>query len=612
MTELMKLLDQLDCRLGQNELQNHKTTRKVLLITITQHDTEEEEKKESVSLQGIVSSFKHHSMLNDIKMSYFKGEGKWLILPENKSPYQIMFNIENHIVKDLENKQGNLGNLNVLQLLIKRISDSYKEYDGFTIFFPDNYLEYISNGLSFGLMNLAKTITMVDYRLNIMNNLHNRAGQVQEAIFIAGSFEIPEVCFLKYGKLMRGCRLSKDKERQFHSPNYPSLGYVSHCFFRPKWQHIMPIKHKEDDLIPFYDFEENIVNIKLSPFINYKVLKRVVEKAKPKAILIETYGVGECPMSHQDFHDFCGMIKELNIPAIGITQCLKGYVTNIYENNIFQFGIKPAHDLTKPTALTKLSYLLGVYKNKETIERLMVTDLVGELTVQVNKGDKQVKSIKEDILGSLLIDNVVKDELFDDFVLSDYFLNAIARNKLNLLKQLSNEDQINSDSFKLKTAEGCNILHLFAKEGDNDLFSFFLKFISREDLKKLANTRDSSNLLPLYYAITNKNKNAIVILKKLTDAELVTKNNIEQVKNDVFRAIDLKDLDQLKFFYFGGVKDFNALCTETGVNPLHYAIFQKFDEFFKFLKTEVPEFNFNQKDITGKSALDYYDIRTTI
>lgn len=609
MKELIEFLKDLDKKLLEIEESNKNTeasrTKRVLLIAISSECYKKDDEKSYPNIQSIVSILHKNANISDIKMNYFKGERKWLVLPADRLDYEIFYHVEFFEIKDFHVNNSLISCKDVVRFLTERISTVYEQYNGFVVLYPDNYLEYVTSALSFALENLSKPIVFVDYRSNLLTELTSRVIQLREAISIAACFEIPEVTFLKFHKLMRGNRLIKNKEGEYYTPNYPPLGTLVHNEFIPDWKYINTLPYSRMQLTPFYEFDKDVVSITLHPLLRYKSLQSLAREKDIKAVILETYGLGEAPIANPDFTDLCRLLIENNKVALAITQCLKGFVDTVYDNNIFQYGVETGLDMTLPAAAAKLSYLLGKHKSIDKVKELLRINLAGELTEELRAEAQPKSDVKNRLVHSLKIDGKIKDQLFHGMVLPELFFSSLNSGNSQFLETLNHEGYISKEMFQLKTKEGQNILHLFALRGGKALFDFICRYVKEDDIKRFANETDLNHNIPIYYAIKGKNKDTIGVLSDYTEVPLLTNQNKDFIKIKIFQALDLKDLEILKYFYFGGLTDFNELTTETGLNPAHYAVFIGFGEFINFLRSDVAEFDFEAKDKNGKTPMDY-------
>jgi L-asparaginase len=102
-----------------------------------------------------------------------------------------------------------------------------------------------------------------------------------------------------------------------------------------------------------------------------------------KAIVMRTYGSGNAPQSKW----LLECIKEATargVVIVNISQCMSGSVEmSRYETGLqlLEAGVVSGHDSTVESAVTKLMFLLGHYKDSDTVRYYMNQNLRGEITI---------------------------------------------------------------------------------------------------------------------------------------------------------------------------------------------------------------------------------------
>jgi len=113
------------------------------------------------------------------------------------------------------------------------------------------------------------------------------------------------------------------------------------------------------------------------------VLNALINAEGIKAVILETYGLGNAP-THKWFIDALKSGIKKGLIFVNVTQCLAGsvemwrYETGIHLSNI---GVISGHDSTTEAAVTKMMYLLAAYDNPEDIRENMSRSLRGEISV---------------------------------------------------------------------------------------------------------------------------------------------------------------------------------------------------------------------------------------
>lgn len=105
--------------------------------------------------------------------------------------------------------------------------------------------------------------------------------------------------------------------------------------------------------------------------------------SEPDALVLETYGAGNAPMSRQGMKDALAAISA-RMPVVAITQCSLGNVeTDRYAvgRQLAAAGVIAGADLSVEAAIAKLGYLLDRGFSHAEVTALISRNLVGECTV---------------------------------------------------------------------------------------------------------------------------------------------------------------------------------------------------------------------------------------
>lgn len=277
--------------------------------------------------------------------------------------------------------------------LANAIAEDYDRFDGFVVLHGTDTMAYTASALSFLLENLAKPVILTgsqlplgvlrtDGRRNILNAIEFAAARHD------GYPIVREVCVCFQNTLYRGNRTYKGdatKFNAFHSPNYPKLAEVGTYIEYHKHFLLSPDPNKQFTVHRFLD--NNVAVVKIFPGMNNALLENIVNTPNLRAIVLESFGVGNAPTNNA----FISVLKKAiskGIIIVNITQCKNGgsvemgkYLTSKHLSDI---GVLSGHDLTTEAAVTKLMFLLGNYSDKDKIINLMEVPLCGELTIPNN------------------------------------------------------------------------------------------------------------------------------------------------------------------------------------------------------------------------------------
>ena len=102
-----------------------------------------------------------------------------------------------------------------------------------------------------------------------------------------------------------------------------------------------------------------------------------------RGVVLETYGAGNA-MTYDWFLNALHNAVKRGIIIMNVSQCLGGSVEmGIYEtgNQLSKAGVIGAMDMTTEATVVKLMFLLGQGYSQSEIEKLMLQNISGEITV---------------------------------------------------------------------------------------------------------------------------------------------------------------------------------------------------------------------------------------
>ncbi|WP_444889748.1 asparaginase [Microbulbifer sp. DLAB2-AA] len=263
------------------------------------------------------------------------------------------------------------------------IRDNYSHYTGFVVLHGTDTMAYTASALSFALQGLAKPVVVTGSQIPLREMRSDAYNNLIAALLLSGSDSIGEVCLYFNGKLLRGNRavkVSSGSLDAFSSPNYPSLGEVGIQV------HIDPNALLMHGDTPQFEIPDNadgcVVLVKLFPGITPLFLSKVIE-ARPRGIVIETYGTGNAPTDNQAFTEQLTRATELGIICVAVSQCLENHVDlgkYAAGSALLRAGVIGGLDMTSEACYAKLNHLLAMNYTNSEVKDLMETPLCGECT----------------------------------------------------------------------------------------------------------------------------------------------------------------------------------------------------------------------------------------
>ena len=123
--------------------------------------------------------------------------------------------------------------------------------------------------------------------------------------------------------------------------------------------------------------------LKLFPGIQFELFEQIVSE-KLSGVVLETFGEGNIPSNNRTLVSSIRRASENGAIVSVCSQCYRGTTklgTYATSNALKESGAVGCNDMTTEAAVTKLYYLFSCGYPKETIKKLMTTNLRGEISV---------------------------------------------------------------------------------------------------------------------------------------------------------------------------------------------------------------------------------------
>ena len=272
--------------------------------------------------------------------------------------------------------------------IAKMIEKNYNKVDGFVVLHGSDTMSFTASALSFMLENLNKPVILTGSQLPIGMIRTDGKENLITAIEIAAAKEkgkpvVSEVCIYFEYQLYRGNRTHKfnaEHFQAFQSANYPVLAEAG---VHLKYTQSALQKGNGKKLKVHTTLNSNIAILKMFPGITQNVVDAILNAKNVKAIIIETFGSGNAS-TQKWFIDALKKAIDKGVVILNVTQCNAGkveqgkYATSAAFKKI---GVIGSSDITSEAAVAKLMFVLGTTSNKKEIEKLLKSDLRGEMTV---------------------------------------------------------------------------------------------------------------------------------------------------------------------------------------------------------------------------------------
>ena len=308
----------------------------------------------------------------------FSAEELYSIIPE-LSDYA---NINTELISNIASEQMNPEDWkNMAEKVIEKIRD---ENQGIIIGHGTDTMAYTSAALSFALVNCPIPVILTgaqrstdrpssDASLNMISSVIVASKNQLNGVYLAmhSSIEDNEV------SIHCGTRVRKNhtsRRDAFQSIGIEPIAIVN--------QGNVTINKKfNDDKNKFevkVNFDENVSLLKFHPGFNPKIIDAIVD-SNTKGIILEGTGLGHV-------NSKCNSAIKRAIDKgmfVGMTsQCLNGRIKmTVYSagRDLLKLGVIPLEDMLPETALVKLMWAYGNYKDEE-IQKIMTTNIAGEFT----------------------------------------------------------------------------------------------------------------------------------------------------------------------------------------------------------------------------------------
>jgi len=281
----------------------------------------------------------------------------------------------------------------------KKIINSIKKHigkcDGIIIGHGTDTLAYTAAYLAFALENIQIPVILVgSQRSSDRGSSDTAPNLISAAQFITKSdFKGVAICMHNTMDDNKCAVLPATKTRKMHTSRRDAFKPIND---KPialveaksgKIKYLKKIKNPNEKFICKDKFSEKVALLKTHPNLTNELLQFMTKNFD--GVVVEATGLGHMPTNTKanlkNYETLRKFIKKGGIVAI-TSQCLFGRVhPNVYTNlrRLSNIGCIFCEDMLPETAFIKLSWLLGNYKNKEEIKKLITTNLRGEINPRI-------------------------------------------------------------------------------------------------------------------------------------------------------------------------------------------------------------------------------------
>ena len=266
--------------------------------------------------------------------------------------------------------------------IARDIAQNYADYDGFVVLHGTDTMAYTASALPFILEGLGKPVVVTGSQIPLVELRSDGRDNLVSSLFVAASYDLPEVCLYFGRQLLRGNRAVKVSTHgltPFVSPNFPALGTFG-VDIDIRWDLVRP---RGTELL-VHDVETAVLSVvRLIPGISASFLRNAL--APPvQAVVLQAYGVGNGPDRDAEFLDALAEATARGVVVVDCSQCLTGRVDlDEYTagSALAKAGVISGYDLTIEAAIAKLTFLFSRGYDVARVKKEMQRDLCGEMTV---------------------------------------------------------------------------------------------------------------------------------------------------------------------------------------------------------------------------------------
>lgn len=264
--------------------------------------------------------------------------------------------------------------------IARTVYERRKEYDGIVIIHGTDTLAYTASALSFALQNIEIPVVLTGSQVSIENPIADATENCRAALHMAAS-HCPGVYVAFNRKIILGTRASKVRTRSFdafESINYPYAARINSGGL--VLNHSVILK-RETECILQAKFCTGVFLLKLFPGISPDIFRQLRQMGI-RGVYVEAFGIGGLPFEKRNLTEAVRKaIQEGMVVAVG-SQCLyEGSDFTVYEvgRQVLDCGVIETGNMTSEAAVTKLMWALGQFEDKAMVEKIMKTNLLGEL-----------------------------------------------------------------------------------------------------------------------------------------------------------------------------------------------------------------------------------------
>lgn len=304
--------------------------------------------------------------------------GEWLLkkIPEIKSKCIVT-------VKQILNIDSSNMSSSGWKIIAEEIYEGLKKFDGIVITHGTDTMAYTTSMISFMIKNVNKPVVFTGSQLPIEFKGSDGVANLSQAFETAIS-DVKGVCLVFNGKIIRGTRAFKIHsldEDAFVSCNN---SYIGRIINGQVVLHDYGSYNSDGDLELHSSICDDVFLIKLIPGIKPEIVDFIIEHGY-KGVVVEAFGLGGIPSEYNNLLEKLKDITSIyHIPVVVVSQCVyDGTNLNVYKVGVEaeKCGLISGEDMSTEAAVTKLMWVLGQTNDFKEVQRIMGTDICGEINI---------------------------------------------------------------------------------------------------------------------------------------------------------------------------------------------------------------------------------------
>ena len=265
------------------------------------------------------------------------------------------------------------------QMIARSIYERYNSFDGFLILHGTDTLSYTSAALSFMLDGLNKPVVLTGSQLPLRVPASDGHNNVINSLQLI-KYHFGGVFIVFGNEVIRGTRAKKVSAfdlQAFTSVNDEPVGNIGLTIKwknRPKIRHNTTLKLKDK-------LDQRVALLKIFPGFSEDFIYSCI-KNDYKGIVLESFGVGNVPGAFRSLIPAIKKATSSSIPVVIVSQCMTGAADlSLYQvgKEASMAGAISGGDMLPETAVVKLMWALGNFKNINKIKKVMISNLKGEI-----------------------------------------------------------------------------------------------------------------------------------------------------------------------------------------------------------------------------------------